>query len=72
VQPIDELLKRPDTGVLPGKDNSPQVQLPKPRGPSVFRGPTLTAAGLRLLPLLSTHLSFPQIAAEKFLSPNTM
>jgi LuxR family transcriptional regulator, maltose regulon positive regulatory protein len=72
VQPIDELLKQPDTGVLPGKDDSAQAQLPKPRGPSVFRGPTLTAAGLRLLPLLSTHLSFPQIAAEKFLSPNTI
>jgi LuxR family maltose regulon positive regulatory protein len=32
----------------------------------------LTAAELRLLPLLSTHLSFPEIAAEMFLSPNTV
>jgi LuxR family maltose regulon positive regulatory protein len=31
----------------------------------------LTAAELRLLPLLSTHLSFAQIAAELFVSPNT-
>ena len=32
----------------------------------------LTAAELRLLPLLSTHLSFPEIARELFLSPNTI
>ena len=32
----------------------------------------LTAAELRLLPLLATHLSFPEIAAEMFLSPNTV
>jgi LuxR family maltose regulon positive regulatory protein len=32
----------------------------------------LTAAELRLLPLLSTHLSFPQIAGELFLSRHTI
>ena len=32
----------------------------------------LTAAELRLLPMLLTHLSFPQIAGEMFLSPNTV
>jgi len=32
----------------------------------------LTAAELRLLPMLSTHLSFPQIAGELFLSRNTI
>jgi LuxR family maltose regulon positive regulatory protein len=32
----------------------------------------LTAAELRLLPLLSTHLSFPEIAAELFVSRNTV
>ena len=31
----------------------------------------MTAAELRLLPLLTTHLSFPEIAAELFVSPNT-
>jgi len=35
------------------------------------RGVALTAAELRLLPLLSTHLSFAEIAAELFVSPNT-
>jgi LuxR family transcriptional regulator, maltose regulon positive regulatory protein len=32
----------------------------------------LTGAELRLLPLLSTHLSFPEIAGEFVLSPNTI
>ena len=32
----------------------------------------LTAAELRLLPLLVTHLSFPQIGEELFLSRNTI
>ena len=29
-------------------------------------------AGLRILPLLATHLSYPEIAAELFVSPNTV
>jgi LuxR family transcriptional regulator, maltose regulon positive regulatory protein len=32
----------------------------------------LTAAELRLLPLLATHLSFPEIAQELFVSRNTI
>ena len=32
----------------------------------------LTAAELRLLPMLTTHLSFPEIAEEMVLSPNTV
>jgi len=32
----------------------------------------LTAAELCLLPLLATHLSFPEIAAEMFVSRNTV
>ena len=35
-------------------------------------GQALTGAELRLLPLLSTHLSFPEIAGELFLSRNTV
>ena len=35
-------------------------------------GAPLTGAELRLLPLLSTHLSFPEIAGEFSLSPNTI
>ena len=33
---------------------------------------TLTAAELRPLPLLPTHLTFPEIGAELFLSPHTI
>ena len=33
---------------------------------------SLTAAELRLLPLLPTHLSLPEIGVELFLSPNTI
>jgi LuxR family transcriptional regulator, maltose regulon positive regulatory protein len=36
------------------------------------RGPALTAAELRLLPMLPTHLSFPEIAAQMFLSRHTV
>lgn len=32
----------------------------------------MTAAELRLLPLLSTHLSFPEIAQELFVSRHTV
>ena len=32
----------------------------------------LSGAELRLLPLLATHLSFPEIAEELFLSRNTI
>ena len=32
----------------------------------------LTAAELRLLPMLATHLSVPEIATELYLSPHTI
>ena len=32
----------------------------------------MTAAELRILPLLATHLSFPEIGTELFLSTNTI
>ena len=32
----------------------------------------LTLAELRILPMLATHLSFPEIGAEMFLSPHTV
>jgi len=41
------------------------------RGTGVPAASALTAAELRLLPLLSAHLSFAQIGAELFVSPNT-
>jgi len=39
---------------------------------SSAEAPNLTGAELRLLPLLATHLSFPEIGTELFLSPNTV
>ena len=70
---IDELLKRrPGLGTLVGEAEALRARLAKERGPSVPGASALTAAELRLLPLLSTHLSFPEIAAELFLSPNTI
>jgi LuxR family maltose regulon positive regulatory protein len=69
---IDELLKRrPGLGTLVGEAQALRTQLAKARGTSVAGASALTAAELRLLPLLSTHLSFSEIAAELFVSPNT-
>jgi len=49
-----------------------RAQLTRDRGSGVPGASALTTAELRLLPLLSTHLSFPQIAGEMFLSPYTI
>ena len=40
--------------------------------PFALAASALTAAELRLLPMLSTHLSFPEIAEEMFLSRHTV
>jgi LuxR family maltose regulon positive regulatory protein len=70
---IDELLqRRPDLGTLVGEAGTLRAGLEKERGSSVPGASALTAAELRLLPVLSTHLSFPEIAAELFLSPHTV
>ena len=70
---IDELLKRrPDLGTLTLEAEALRVRLSAQRGHSVPGASALTAAELRLLPQLSTHLSFPEIAAELFLSPHTV
>jgi LuxR family transcriptional regulator, maltose regulon positive regulatory protein len=70
---IDELLKqRPDVGTLAGEVRALRTQLSEERGPSVPGPSSLTAAELRILPLLATHLSFPEIAAELYLSKNTI
>ena len=70
---IDELLqRRPGLGTLAGEAQALRAQLSKERGPSAPGASSLTAAELRLLPLLSTHLSFPEIAGELFLSRNTI
>jgi LuxR family maltose regulon positive regulatory protein len=65
---VDELLRRG----LASQAQALRARLSADRGPSAPRASSLTAAELRLLPLLSTHLSFPEIAAEMFLSRNTI
>ena len=73
MQEIDELLKRrPGLGTLVEEAEALRAQLAKERGSSVPGASALTAAELRLLPLLCTHLSVPEIAAELFLSPHTI
>ena len=70
---IDDLLRRrPGLGTLVGQARALRARLVKERGPSLPGASALTAAELRLLPLLSTHLSFPEIAGELFLSRNTI
>ena len=49
-----------------------QARLANGRDSSAPGASALTGAELRLLPLLSTHLSFPEIAGEFFLSCNTI
>ena len=70
---IDELLsRRPDLGSLADQARALRVQLSRQRGPFTPGASALSAAELRLLPLLPTHLSLTQIAAELFLSPHTV
>jgi LuxR family maltose regulon positive regulatory protein len=69
---VDELLqRRPKMGVLVDQASELRARLSRQRGPGDAGASTLTAAELRLLPLLTTHLSFPEIAAGLFVSPNT-
>jgi LuxR family transcriptional regulator, maltose regulon positive regulatory protein len=73
MEEIDELLKRrPGLGTLVGEAGTLRARLAEERGATVPGASALTAAELRLLPPLATHLSFPEIAAELFLSPHTI
>ena len=70
---IDELLRhRPGLGTLVGEAEALRGQLSKLRGPDAPGASALTAAELRLLPILATHLSFPQIAEQMSLSRHTV
>ena len=70
---VDDLLKRrPGLGSLAADAGALRAQLSRERGSSLPGASALTAAELRLLPLLSTHLSFPEIAGEMFLSRYTV
>jgi LuxR family maltose regulon positive regulatory protein len=69
----DEILRRrPHLGTLVGEAAELRALLAKQRGPSSPGASALTAAELRLLPLLSTHLTLPEISQELFVSHNTV
>ncbi|HYX59301.1 MAG TPA: LuxR C-terminal-related transcriptional regulator [Streptosporangiaceae bacterium] len=70
---IDEILKRrPDLGTLVGEARALRARLSAEHAPAAPSASSLTAAELRVLPMLATHLSFPEIGAEMFLSPHTV
>jgi LuxR family maltose regulon positive regulatory protein len=63
---------RPAFGALGPFAEDLQVRLDACRGTDASWASTLTAAELRLLPLLTTHLSFREIAQRLFVSRNTV
>jgi LuxR family maltose regulon positive regulatory protein len=70
---IEEILqRRPGLGTLAGEAEALRAQLSRQRSAASSGVSALTAAEWRLLPLLATHLSFPEMAAELFLSPHTV
>ena len=70
---IDGVLKRrPDLGTLVSDAQEHRVRLARERGSDLPGASAMTTAELRVLPLLTTHLSFREIGAELFLSPNTI
>jgi len=69
----DELLRhRPGLGTLAGQAQELRGQLSRLRGPNALGASALTAAELRLLPVLATHLTFPEIAGQMSLSRSTI
>ena len=70
---VDDILKRrPDLGTLIDEALELRTRISAELAPGAEGASSLTAAELRVLPMLATHLSFPEIGAEMFLSPNTV
>jgi LuxR family maltose regulon positive regulatory protein len=63
---------RPHLGVLEGELAALTAQLSSFSGPAAGWAATLTTAELRLLPFLTTHLSFREIAERLHVSRNTV
>jgi DNA-binding CsgD family transcriptional regulator len=70
-QAHDILRQRPDLGVLPELAGQLQASLATSNTRAVGAS-SLTAAELRLLPLLSTHLSYAEIGERLYVSKNTV
>ena len=70
---VDEVLRlRPGLGILVGEAEALRARLAQERGSAILGASALTAAELRLLPLISTHLTVAEIATELYLSPHTI
>ena len=67
----DILVRRPNMGALADEAAVIQRQVDTMRG-DFLGASTLTTAELRLLPLLTTHLSFREIGEQLFVSHNTV
>jgi LuxR family transcriptional regulator, maltose regulon positive regulatory protein len=68
----DEIIRqRPSLGILPGQAADLKATLDR-IGPGTPGASSLTAAELRLLPLLSTHLTLLEIGERLYLSRNTV
>jgi len=67
----DILQQRPDLGVIPSEAEELQSRLAKIKAVAVGAS-SLTAAELRLLPLLPTHLSFREMGERLHVSTNTV
>jgi LuxR family maltose regulon positive regulatory protein len=69
---VDAILRaRPDLGVLPEEVDKARAQIGRiPVG--TIGSSSLTAAELRLLPLLQTHLTFRGIGERLYVSPHTV
>ena len=73
MQEIDDVLnRRPDLGTLVGQAQALRAQLSADLASSIPGPSSLTSAELRVLPMLTTHLSLPEIGAELCLSPHTV
>ena len=69
----DNLLRRrPDLGNLAAQAKALRAHLGQQHGSAAPRASALTTAELRLLPLLSTHLTFAEMGEELFLSHHTV
>jgi LuxR family maltose regulon positive regulatory protein len=66
------LRRRPDLGTLATAVERLQARVDQITAAAAVGASALTTAELRLLPLLPTHLSFPEIAERLFVSRHTV
>jgi LuxR family maltose regulon positive regulatory protein len=67
----DRIPRRPPIGILPTQADQLQSKLDTLRQTTTSAA-RLTTAELRLLPLLSTHLTFREMSERLYLSPHTV